>query len=455
MLEEVRNAKSRRVDFRSVLPTAITAAALTLLVRIIFISAVSYYPAADDLKYDHLAFRLANENRYVNESGDAEQYIQFGYPFVLSLAYRIFEHNVLAGRMLNAMLDGTTSIVLVLLCYKFGLDSKQALVSSLLFALHPSQIYYGSVLLPESLSATLVMLVVFALMSNKRFLVSLLVGTLLGGMFLTKYGTPFFLLLALSILVVDVGTGRRLFVHLLMVLLGFVFAFAPYGWMVRRATGNLSDMQLPRGGLVFFLGTVEPWAPIHDGFQRSPGGERDGMTEQERSQLHLNASLNEIIRHPVKQLFRRGLALCNLMNLDVSAYFSAFTAKYGSYDRSAARLFVAEPREFLWFLVPVVSSALFAVALLAGFFVKGFATIKWLIVSWSIPYILTWSEPRYMMAVSPLICIVVSHLNRDNFIALLVRSRVFAILALTLVMHWLYTIYFLYGRFSSKVSFLQ
>lgn len=144
----------------------------------------------DEVEYHHLAQSLASGNGFSLENGSPTTYRPPGYPFFLSLLYRIHP-NPFTAKLANAFLLAAS---VWLMCHMSG----NALPGIFLLA-YPVLLYSASTLYPQTLSGFLLLIITIGLCQreipereiSRRIL--LCIGFLLGGLILS---VPSFLLTA-------------------------------------------------------------------------------------------------------------------------------------------------------------------------------------------------------------------------------------------------------------------
>jgi 4-amino-4-deoxy-L-arabinose transferase-like glycosyltransferase len=110
----------------------------------------------DPWMYDYFADRIARGLGYTSSDGVPTAYYPVGYPATLGALYALVGSKVLAAKILNAFLGAATVCVTYRLAVSL-LGFRIALVSGLLLALFPSQVYYSGTLLSEPLFTFLFM----------------------------------------------------------------------------------------------------------------------------------------------------------------------------------------------------------------------------------------------------------------------------------------------------------
>ena len=179
---------------------------LALFVRGEWVAFANRPPQAlnDPWMYHTLAQRIADGQGYTMPAGTATAYYPVGYPAVLGALYALLGPNILAAKMLSAVLGAAT----VAVTYRLGvilLGLRVALVAGVLLAFFPSQVFYTGTLLSEPLFTFLFMLGVLMAVSGgwgpdgMSLRQALKMGVLMGAAALVRgitLGVPLLLLVA-------------------------------------------------------------------------------------------------------------------------------------------------------------------------------------------------------------------------------------------------------------------
>ena len=150
-----------------------------LAARIIYIAPIAERPAdsmSDEKDYDHLALSLAAGKGYVDLNGAPTVRRAPLTAAFFSLIYIAFGHNVLAVRVVQALLSVLTCLLVYLIAGVF-FNGIEALLAASIAAIYPSFIIFTGKLLSETLLIFLITLSVY-LMLKKR-------GNPLGNYFLS------------------------------------------------------------------------------------------------------------------------------------------------------------------------------------------------------------------------------------------------------------------------------
>jgi 4-amino-4-deoxy-L-arabinose transferase-like glycosyltransferase len=161
---------------------ALTIGVLALLVRLIWVLSVRRHGFAvnDALFYDLFAQQLAKGHGYTQLSGAPSAAWPPGYPFVLSLAFRVFGTGETVGQLFNAFI-GAATVPLLYLIARRAFGRREAVFAATVLAILPAQVFLTDVLLSETFD-TFLLVAVFAVLAVAppsrwaAFVVGLLIG---------------------------------------------------------------------------------------------------------------------------------------------------------------------------------------------------------------------------------------------------------------------------------------
>ncbi|MGD0766151.1 MAG: glycosyltransferase family 39 protein, partial [Dehalococcoidia bacterium] len=170
---------------------------LAFAIRLSWVASVREMPdkaMADPLFYDSAARMLAAGKGYLHLNGVPTAEWPPGYPLLLAAIYKVFGHSIALAKLVN-ILAGAGTCLLVYLIAKRTFNVAVGLVAAFILALFPSQIFFSTLLMTEVLSAFLVALLLFIVITFTLNTISwrrvLLVGLLLGAMSLIRGETVF------------------------------------------------------------------------------------------------------------------------------------------------------------------------------------------------------------------------------------------------------------------------
>ena len=170
--------------------------AVALIVRLWFVLSVGQTTFAfnDAAVYNTIAVSLAHGHGFRGIYGQLTAQWPPGYPFVLSLAYRIFGAHPTTGEVLNAVL-GAGTVPILYFAARRTLGRVEAIFVGAGMTLLLGQVFWADVLISEALYAFVlaILLALLAVLPSARPRSAVLVGLALGAATLTR-GEGFLLL---------------------------------------------------------------------------------------------------------------------------------------------------------------------------------------------------------------------------------------------------------------------
>ncbi|MBI2113289.1 MAG: hypothetical protein HYT50_01800, partial [Candidatus Wildermuthbacteria bacterium] len=150
------------------------------LTSAVFIYATQFYPLGggqgDQLLYHTAARMISQDFREGDFSLDSIkhnlylEYTPHWYPVFIAVVYFLTISDVIVGAMVNVWFVGLSALFLYAIVRQLGFSRKWAFLIGLSPILYPSYLYWGSILLRESLLVTLTLAsVLFMIKAQKRF----------------------------------------------------------------------------------------------------------------------------------------------------------------------------------------------------------------------------------------------------------------------------------------------
>ena len=191
-------------------------------------------PHSDAQIHDKLALTILEGKGFVNDDGSPHSYAPPFYPFFLSLIYRLFGHSYTAVRIVQSII-GSFSCVLIFLIGKKVYSITAGILSALIFVFYLPFVKSSELLLTESLSIFLLLLIVFYLLriqESMRNKDCVILGMLLGLALLTKPAVIFLPFFIIPVFIYLRGRRSLQLLKYLLVLLFFSMTVLP--WVVRN-----------------------------------------------------------------------------------------------------------------------------------------------------------------------------------------------------------------------------
>ncbi len=165
------------------------------------------FRVGDPFFYDLFGRSLAAGKGYLNMYGAPTAQWPPGYPLVLAALFKVFGHSIGLAKLLNVAL-GTATVLLAYLIGKRVFSGAVGLVAAFALALFPSQVWWPTLLLSETLATFLVALIaylVLATLGRRSWWPAVVIGALIGFTSLVRGET---VLLAVPLAVVWIVAHR-------------------------------------------------------------------------------------------------------------------------------------------------------------------------------------------------------------------------------------------------------
>jgi 4-amino-4-deoxy-L-arabinose transferase-like glycosyltransferase len=214
----------------------------------------------DAASYDRIARSLLDGTGFTSEPPQPSAFWPPAYPGMLAGIYWVFGYELIAGRLVNALLGALVPVVMFLLAARL-FDRRVALLAALASAVHPLLVVVGVWLTADGPFVLMVCLtLLLMLMIQKRPTVHrlLLLGILLGIAFLLKPVAGFFfpLLVPWFLLSLPQPRLRQRFVAGALTLAALVVVLTP--WTVRNQVVMGSPVVGSTNGGYTFYGANNP-----------------------------------------------------------------------------------------------------------------------------------------------------------------------------------------------------
>ena len=283
--------------------------ALAAVLRIGWVLYAQTIPGSDFQQYDLLAQRLANGQGYVDEFGEPSAFYAIGWPFFLSIVYRIFGYSLIAAQLVNALM-AVGSVALVFVISRYLLNDRFALLAALLVAINPTLVLYSSAHGTESLFIFQLLLISWLLMRSIKSPTAfglILIGILTGLAVLVR---PVAICVPLGAFAADYFMNRRDIRNSLkkaIIIVGVsIVIVAP--WVVRNSVAVGATTLQTSSGVTLWIGhnpdatggLMPP--PLIDGL--SAGGARPGAgentSEAEANSAYTSAAIRSVLNNPLR-----------------------------------------------------------------------------------------------------------------------------------------------------------
>jgi 4-amino-4-deoxy-L-arabinose transferase-like glycosyltransferase len=281
--------------------------ALALVLRAVWVLVYGRVDAGpqDALFYESAASNLAAGDGYTTAFGGATAHTPPGFPFLLSIAFRVFGTHVKLGLALNVALGAATAVLLYLVA-RAAMGRSAGLVAGVGLAILPAPIFFSGLLLSET--TFIFMLVGFlalAVFLPDRRWTPVALGVAAGLAALTRGEGA--LLPVIPLAMWWAGTVRGAWLRRVAVLL-VAMALTILPWTIRNAVEmdtfvpvatNASTMLWPGHNSEANGGPIAPTPAL---LARIPGGLDPTRHEVEEAQLLRREAVHWAIRNPHKEL---------------------------------------------------------------------------------------------------------------------------------------------------------
>lgn len=217
---------------------------ITIIIHLAVVLVLEYtqfYPfggGRDDLFYHETAITIANrihDGEFSLQGLDLPQY----YPVVLGIIYAAFGSTQLIAKSFGVIFAALSAALIYLICREMGASSKKSFWSGMVVNLYPSYLFYGSLLLKDTLIVPLalagLLLSIKLLRRFKLWLFSLFIADLIALAFLRSYlGITLFLSFAASFFLFSRIKKINKIIYLLFIsiaacLIPFIFGYGLFG----------------------------------------------------------------------------------------------------------------------------------------------------------------------------------------------------------------------------------
>ncbi len=230
---------------------------LAFLFRLLWIITTPDVLVSDPGWYCNAAHLLASEGRYSDMADDdkTSAYLPIGYPFFLSLIFRLTSHSHFAGKFSHIIL----SLLICYLSYLISLklaNRKFANLVLILMAFFPSQIFFTRLFLSEMLFTFFFILFLYLLLfldeTKNRFILLFVAGIFLGMATLTRTLTLLFPLVVLIYFIRLKLSVTKVLGRVVLIIIGMLLLLSP--WMIRNKKIMNYGVISTNGGIDLWVG---------------------------------------------------------------------------------------------------------------------------------------------------------------------------------------------------------
>lgn len=299
-----------------------------LTVRLAFVLTNNTLPVKDALEYDQTALNLINGKGFCDEAKSPSAFTPPFYPIFLASTYKVFGHNYMIVRMIQAVLGSLLCLIIYAIATAI-FSSNIGLVSSLIAAVYPAFTFfdYGpAYLITETLFMSLfcfsTLLLISSNMQPSPFL-SALSGFFLGLATLTRPVTLLIPLAVLLWLLIFKASRKNLLKIFIPFLVVFLLTLLP--WTIRNY--KIFHTLVPistEGGINFYASHSPKARGLGEGWRQALVEDevlkKQGLNEAQRSRVFLKKGIDYLKDNPKKipYLFFRNLM--NFWDISCDAY---------------------------------------------------------------------------------------------------------------------------------------
>ena len=272
---------------------------IAILLHVVWVLISQTTPVSEAAVYDRLAWSIASNSEYVTEDGTPTAFRPVGYPAFLAGVYMIFGHSWIAGGIANAIL-GTITVGLTYLLARTVLSIRLSLISAMLIALLPSQIFgYTSVLRMEALHTVFVLsalVLTFWAVRAPRIQNAILLGLCLG---IGIYVRPILLLYPVAFAAVLALQPQMSFKRTLGLtsVVGLVTLLVLLPWTVRNyVVMDAFVLTSTHGGINLLVGNGPSAVGQYEPVDMSMFSDTSEMTVYRES---IQITLDHVMSHPL------------------------------------------------------------------------------------------------------------------------------------------------------------
>lgn len=309
------------------IPALLLIFVLSFSVRLAFISNNQRGIESDEAEYDRLAMAIVESRGYVNPDGSFTSHRPPLYPAFLAVTYRLFGHNYLIVRIIQALFSAFTACIFYLIAEKV-FNRPTALVAGIISAFYMIFTFYTNFLLTETFFSFLLAIVILAVISTKGpgVVKFSLLGLLCALLTLLRSSGFFVPLIAAATLWARARKGRipagKTISSYLALFLCFGLALLP--WTIRnyRAHGSLVPVST-NGGLNIYQAIRPVDGKIFELGPRDEVARKAKLisNEAERSDFYLSSAIRAYREEPrtaLKLLVMRFLFFWNFIDWNVT-----------------------------------------------------------------------------------------------------------------------------------------
>ncbi len=399
---------------------------------------------SDDRDYDAIARSLVSGDGYKID-GNLTAYRLPGYPLLLAGTYALFGDTKAPIRILQAMSDVVSCLLLFAIGKKL-FSEKIGLLAAAALALFPIQILYVSHLMTETLFTTLFLLIIFLAIKEKQesnwLRNNLILGVLIGVSALVR---PTILLFPILIFLwrwrdgVPLRTNSRA-----LVVVGFAAFLALSPWLVRNYVEFQRVSLTSNVGVNFWIGSHQDASGAYS-FPQKNNPLIDVKDDFERSDLGIRLGLEFVRTSPINYGIVVARKFVRFFSVD---YWLMMTMQYkpewASAPNSATIFAQLSPVVLIILHLPyviVLFLGTFGMSCNAAGDEKKFFILRSLLLYWLFAHLIFFADARYRFPIMPVVILAGAYgwfvLRAKHFQCTKLRIAAFTILCSIFIFGWI------------------
>ncbi|MEU4295393.1 glycosyltransferase family 39 protein [Kribbella sp. NPDC026596] len=269
---------------------------MSIIANGIWVTMVHPPPTSDYAWYAGAATRMSHGLGYVGSNGQPTAYWPVGWPFVLSVLFRLTGPSVAAGLTLQVVITAATSVLIALFARHITRSNKAALTAGVAYSLLPEVWAWNSQLGTEQLFTLLTLGMLYSLARASSWRGYAVAGAFAGSACLVRPTLLLFPLVLLGIEFIRQRRRRASIGRVAVFVAGMVLVVAP--WTIRNAVVFESFVPVStNGGVNLYQGTRTT-----DGYWWSNDPNHNPLlhasSEVERDRLGVHLALRYWAHHP-------------------------------------------------------------------------------------------------------------------------------------------------------------
>lgn len=287
---------------------------MTVIIRLVMIFLLDNKQVSDFLEYHQFAKDILHGNGYIR-NGEPTAWFPIGFPFFLSIIYRIFGENPLCGELVNVLL----STILILTAFYTAKNVFSVIVAkytAIILALWPNICAYNLLLNSDLLFTSLFSILILLLVQKKyTFLNLFFMGLIFAAATLTRSTLALYFLMIFAAIYYKNKNRIHLIKSFCIFLLGSLLIFSP--WWIRNY--KVFDKFVPlstNGGFNFWLANVQ----LPEGNNPSNESIKWSKDELSISKMGYRLGFQGIKSNPVQFIKQIPVKVINLFITDISGF---------------------------------------------------------------------------------------------------------------------------------------